>query len=558
MRHKHLRRGLKGALIIGGLCALIPSVYGQGIGLKKLDEMLTPTQDKLARGELVYQRQCVTCHGAQGANGTEWARENGLEPGGFTDATYEHAGGLVQIYNLISKGQSEVEHPVYNYVPYQDRWAVSHYVHQLGPTQPADPLAVLEQAKFEAINGVCRDEIKSSISERVEPKGAEQLSKGKELYATNCASCHGEQGKGNGPAAAALQPAPRNFHATGVEWTNGTSPLAIFGTLANGIEGTSMASYANLTEEERWALTHYVRDWIPKSKRKESTEDQIVEVCRSLSAPAKPDPIPVEMAMKFIVEDAPTQRALERSKYGPIYKYEDADPARGEQLYMAQCASCHGERGNGSRPLGPYGAVPPYLSLDVSALRQEDAGGSFDAFARRSSQGVHATLPDMTPVAMLSEGDWRDIQSYVAGFDGEAEFISPSAAALLNQPSKRVMMTLDMQGQVTLGGELIELSALGERLEQERSEQSGKLEVVIQSPLELDPALATDVLGALKALGIESVVIQPLAPGAAPQKGEAGARGEQGADGASPEDAPQPEQPDAPQPEAAPPASPDE
>lgn len=35
--------------------------------------------------------------------------------------------------------------------------------------------------------------------------------KGAEKFNTLCASCHGEKGDGNGPAAAALQPKPTNF-----------------------------------------------------------------------------------------------------------------------------------------------------------------------------------------------------------------------------------------------------------------------------------------------------------------------------------------------------------
>ena len=33
---------------------------------------------------------------------------------------------------------------------------------------------------------------------------------GRELYKKNCTPCHGEQGKGDGPAAAAYNPKPRN------------------------------------------------------------------------------------------------------------------------------------------------------------------------------------------------------------------------------------------------------------------------------------------------------------------------------------------------------------
>lgn len=34
---------------------------------------------------------------------------------------------------------------------------------------------------------------------------------GKTTFDTNCASCHGTSGKGDGPVGAALQPAPRDF-----------------------------------------------------------------------------------------------------------------------------------------------------------------------------------------------------------------------------------------------------------------------------------------------------------------------------------------------------------
>jgi high-affinity iron transporter len=80
------------------------------------------------------------------------------------------------------------------------------------------------------------------------------LERGQASYARNCVACHGPKGEGDGVAAKALKPKPRNLV---------TEPLPggaaeVFAVLGAGVKGTGMIAYKHLSEEERWALAYYV------------------------------------------------------------------------------------------------------------------------------------------------------------------------------------------------------------------------------------------------------------------------------------------------------------
>ncbi len=93
------------------------------------------------------------------------------------------------------------------------------------------------------------------------------IEKGKTSYATNCLACHGEKGLGDGPTGQYLNPKPRNFAAE--PFKNGNKPEEVFKTLTTGIPGSTMVAFAQLPEEERWALTYYVLEFQPKPAKAE-------------------------------------------------------------------------------------------------------------------------------------------------------------------------------------------------------------------------------------------------------------------------------------------------
>lgn len=83
-------------------------------------------------------------------------------------------------------------------------------------------------------------------------------------YATLCASCHGEDGKGNGAAAGGLNPKPRNFHDKA--WQAKVDDAHIYGVIekggaAYGLSGTMPPWGAVLSKDEMDGLVKKVRSW---------------------------------------------------------------------------------------------------------------------------------------------------------------------------------------------------------------------------------------------------------------------------------------------------------
>jgi cytochrome c len=92
-----------------------------------------------------------------------------------------------------------------------------------------------------------------------------------------------------------------------------------------------------------------------------------------------------------------------------------ADPERGEQLFAANCAACHGPVGEGTT------TGPPLVHVIYEPGHHSDA--SFHVAVQRGVQAHHWDFGPMPPVSGLSDEQVEDIIAHVRDLQREAGII---------------------------------------------------------------------------------------------------------------------------------------
>jgi mono/diheme cytochrome c family protein len=86
------------------------------------------------------------------------------------------------------------------------------------------------------------------------PADKKTVEQGEKVAKINCVSCHGPLGKGNGPAAVALNPKPADWTSKRVQ---DEPDGEIFWKVTNG--RGAMPSWRHLPENDRWAVVQFIR-----------------------------------------------------------------------------------------------------------------------------------------------------------------------------------------------------------------------------------------------------------------------------------------------------------
>jgi DMSO reductase family type II enzyme heme b subunit len=145
---------------------------------------------------------------------------------------------------------------------------------------------------------------------------------GKKVYEKRCTYCHGDDGKGDGPAADFFTPRPRDFTSGLYKYRStptGKMPrdTDLLKTIGLGLPGTGMPGWDDvLNEKEQTAVAQYIKTF---SKR----------FARLTEAPAA-----------FTV--------------GKKVSSSKESIGRGKELYRSlECFKCHGDEGRGDGPSAP-------------------------------------------------------------------------------------------------------------------------------------------------------------------------------------------------------------
>jgi len=162
---------------------------------------------------------------------------------------------------------------------------------------------------------------------------------GPELYAAICSGCHGINGDGRGPARQYLWPLPRSFRDGRFRLVSTRNHVPttddIESVIENGMPGTSMTSYKELTERQRRLLAEEVL-----RLRRDGVRQQVLDEFEREGIPSADE-----------ATEAAVQLRTAPGEIVPIPVIKSADSyaiARGKQIYRKQsCHSCHGDDGVG-------------------------------------------------------------------------------------------------------------------------------------------------------------------------------------------------------------------
>ncbi len=223
------------------------------------------------------------------------------------------------------------------------------------------------------------------------------------LYRSYCSVCHGDKGDGKSRAAGALSTVPRNF--TSADSKRELSRERIVAAIAAGRPGTAMVSYrTQLSDSDIATLAEYVHT-------------------RFVQGPPAAASGPLSGTRAHGGREADVASTSERVDMTAVLPNGlKGDAKRGGAFYLANCATCHGARGDGAGPRAYFINPKPRSFVDDASRARFNRVALFAAV---SEGRLASEMPAWNKVATPQQ--IADVAEYV--FQAFVQGRPPAATA---------------------------------------------------------------------------------------------------------------------------------
>lgn len=212
------------------------------------------TAGSASKGRVLYQRYCVSCHGPHGDGRGETAEWLSVKPRDFRQGVFKWrstpSGSLPLISDLdktILQGIYNTSMPPWYPIGHKARLDLIAYIQTFSPRwkteQPQPAIDIPAEP----------------------PYTKESVDRGREVFQKNeCAKCHGDEGRGDGPASTTLRDDWGNpivpYDLTSGHLKGGNTARDIYRVFMTGLSGTPMPSFSRTIEpDEAWDLVHFIQ-----------------------------------------------------------------------------------------------------------------------------------------------------------------------------------------------------------------------------------------------------------------------------------------------------------
>jgi len=256
----------------------------------------------LASAADLYRQKCEHCHGASG--GGDGRTSHSLRPPPrdfrlgifkFTSLLHGARPEIVDLRDVLDNGIEGAAMPSFRSLPDEDRSGLAAYVQLLSMRGETEHYVLADYEMTGKVSSELVDEAFQVISERwsdpsrqrvvgtnpIPAESSASVARGRELYndsaGANCVSCHGRDGRGEGPSSlesVAGDPAEVELALVDIwghpsrptdlvdgPYLHGVEPLDIYRRIVIGVPGTPMPGLGEdiLSDADMWSLVHYVR-----------------------------------------------------------------------------------------------------------------------------------------------------------------------------------------------------------------------------------------------------------------------------------------------------------